>query len=241
MVTLGIILARAGSKGLPNKCVAPLCGRPLIEYTFDHALAATRLDALVLSTDSHAAQQLAARRGITTIQRPPELATDTARVDDAARHAVQAWEQQTARAVDAVAILYGNIPIRAAGSIDRCIALLAESGADSVRTVAPVSKQHPDWLHRLDDDGRLTQFRPNSIYRRQDLQPLYYHDGAVLAIRRPALFNDRTLHDPQALWGNDRRAIVQQPEDAVDVDTRLDLHVAAAILTARQAQANARV
>ena len=42
-------------------------------------------------------------------------------------------------------------------------------------------------MHRL-DGSRLSQYRPNSIHRRQDLEPLYYHDGSVVAVRREALF-----------------------------------------------------
>jgi CMP-N,N'-diacetyllegionaminic acid synthase len=233
MVALGIILARAGSKGLRDKCVVPLLGRPLIEYTFDHALASQRLTAVVLTTDSRPAQELARRRGIEVIERPPELATDTATVDAAARHAVHTWESQHQKNVRTVVLLYANVPVRAAGVIDQALEHLEHSGASSVRTVAPVGKHHPDWLHRLDGD-RLIQFRPNSIHRRQELEPLYYHDGAVVAVTRQALFDAlRTPDDPHAFFGPDRRGIAQRPEDTVDVDTEYDLYVAEALLRAR--------
>jgi CMP-N,N'-diacetyllegionaminic acid synthase len=230
---LGIILARAGSKGLPDKCLRPLCGQPVIAYTFAHARACAALTDVVLTTDSEPAQDLAREMRIGVIQRPPELATDTATVDAAARHAVEQWERDhPGRSVEAVVLLYGNVPLRAAGLLDQAIELLQSSGADSVRSVAAVTKQHPDWVHRLDGD-RLAQFRPNSIYRRQDLEPLYYHDGAAVVVRRTALFAaaDRP-EDPQAFWGTDRRAIVQQPEDTVDIDAPVDLYLAEAILRA---------
>jgi CMP-N,N'-diacetyllegionaminic acid synthase len=238
MVVLGVILARAGSKGLPGKCMRDLGGRPLIAYTFDHALAAGRLSAVVVSTDSQPARELARASGIEAIDRPAELATDSATVDAAARHAVEVWEKRHERTVDAVVLLYGNIPVRADGVIDRAIAKLTESGADSVRTVAPVSKQHPDWIHRLEGD-RMVQFRPNSIYRRQDLEPLYYHDGAVAAVTRAALFGAlQTPEDHQSFLGKDRRALVQRSDEAVDVDEAVDLHIAEAILRARGARDN---
>ncbi len=233
MVALGIILARAGSKGLRDKCVLPLLGRPLIEHTFDHALASKRLTAVVLTTDSRPAQELAQRRGIEVIERPPELATDTATVDAAARHAVHAWESRHKKNARAVVLLYGNVPVRAEGVIDQALEHLEFSGASSVRTVAPVGKHHPDWLHRLDGD-RLIQFRANSIHRRQELEPLYYHDGAVVAVTRQALFDAlRTPDDHHAFFGPDRRAIVQRPEDTVDVDDEYDLYLAEALLRAR--------
>lgn len=230
MLTLAVILARAGSKGLPDKCVRPLLGRPLVDYTIDHALGARRVSAVLLTTDSQRARELALARGIEVIDRPPELAGDTARIDEAVRHAVLRWEDRHRRRIDAGIILYANIPIRAADAIDRAIQLLAATGCDSVRSVAPVGKHHPDWLHRLEGD-RLMQFRPNSIHRRQELEPLYCHDGAVVAVTRAALFEAlRAPDDPHAFFGRDRRAIVQRPQDAVDVDNAVDLALAEALL-----------
>lgn len=233
MNILGVILSRAGSRGLPDKCVRLLLGRAVICYTFDHVAASHRLTAAVLTTDSTEAQELARKAGIEVIDRPPELATDTATVDAAARHAVETWERTHDCHVDIVVLLYGNVPVRADGLIDRAVAHLIETGADSVRSVAPVTKQHPDWVHRLDGD-RMVQYRPNSIYRRQDLDPLYYHDGAVAVVTRAALFGAlATPDDHQSFLGRDRRALIQRCEDAVDIDAPIDLHLAEAILRAK--------
>ena len=233
MNVLGVILARAGSKGLPDKCVRPLLGRAVIEYTFDHAAASRLLTGIVLSTDSEPAKAHARRAEIEVLDRPVKLATDTATVDEAARHAVKWWERRDKCTVDAVVFLYGNIPVRAEGLIDRGIEHLQRTKADSVRSVAPVTKQHPDWVHRLDGD-RMSPFHPNSIYRRQDLEPLYYHDGAVVVVTRRALFDAlKTPDDHQAFLGRDRRAIVCRPEDAVDIDSAVDCHLAEAVLRAR--------
>lgn len=229
MNVLGLVLARAGSKGLPDKCVRDLLGRPVLDYTFDHALGSRLLTSVALTTDSEPAKRIAKERGIEVIDRPAELAIDTATVDAAARHAVEVWETRHAKRVKVLVLLYGNIPIRPADLIDRAVEKLTATGADSVRSVALVTKQHPDWVHCLDGD-RMTQFRPNSISRRQDLDPLYYHDGAVAAVTRAALFG-ATAGDHQSFLGKDRRAIVCQPEHAVDIDGPVDLCMAEAILT----------
>lgn len=235
MKSLGVILARAGSRGLKDKCLRDLLGKPLIQYTFEHVAASRFLTAVVLTTDSQPAQALARAVGIEVVDRPAELATDTATVDAAARHAVAQWEGRSGDKTDLVVLLYGNIPIRAPGLIDRAIEHLIDTGADSVRSVAPVSKYHPDWLHRLEGD-RMTQYRPNSIYRRQDLEPLYYHDGAVAVVTREALWGAlQTPDDHQAFLGADRRAIVQGSEESVDIDEPIDLFLAEAILNARRA------
>lgn len=241
MNVLGVILARAGSKGLTNKCMREVCGKPLLQYTFDHATASRLLSSVVLTTNSGPAKQLARSIQIEIVDRPDELAGDTATVDSAARHAVETWQDRHGKPVDAIALLYGNIPVRASGLIDRAIGKLIDTGADSVRSVAPVSKQHPDWLHRLDGD-RMTQFRKNSIFRRQDLSPLYYHDGAVAVVTRGALFGAlETPNDHQAFLGSDRRALIQQPEDAVDVDGPVDLLFAEALLKSHGSEADVAV
>lgn len=234
MVVLGVILARAGSKGLPDKCVRELLGRPMIAYTFDHVRASRRLTDAVLTTDSESAKHLAREAGIRIVDRPAELATDEATVDAAARHAVEAWERTRESPVDIVVLLYANIPVRSAGLMDRAVDHLIATGADSVRSVARVTKQHPDWIHRLEGD-RLMPFRPNSVYRRQDLEALYYHDGAAVAVRRKALFDAlKWPEDKQAFWGKDRRAIVQRADESVDVDEPIDLMLAEAVLRARR-------
>lgn len=229
MRVLGVILARAGSKGLPDKCVLPLLGRPVIAYSIEHAKAAQRLEAVVLTSDSSPALEIGRQMDILTLTRPAELAGDTARVDDVARHATQWYEARVGASVDAVVILYGNIPVRAAGIIDKCIEHLAATGCDSVRTVAPIGKHHPDWLHRLHGD-RMEQYRPNSIHRRQGLEPLYCHDGAVVAVMRTSLFAPATQADPHVFFGSDRRAVIQAEDDCVDIDTPADFYRAEAML-----------
>ncbi len=231
---LAVILARAGSKGLPNKCVVPLLGKPMIVYTFEHAKTAETLDGIALTTDSPQAAALARQHGIDVIDRPADLASDKARVDESVRHAVLQYEAgHPGFSADVVIILYGNIPVRAAGCIDRAAEHLVRCDGDSVRTVAPVGKMHPDWMHKLDGD-RLVQYRVNSIHRRQELEPVYSHDGAVIALTRAALFDPSTAgSDPHAFFGKDRRAIVQGPHDAVDIDEPLDVFVAEAVLRHR--------
>lgn len=232
MEIVAVIMARAGSKGLPDKCTLPLCGRPVIAYTIGHAQQSRGVNHIVLTTDSPRAQAIGRSMGIQVLDRPPELAVDTARVDDVVRDAIVQFERRLQHAVDVVVMLYGNIPVRADGIIDRCIKHLVETGCDSVRTVAPVTKQHPDWVHRLHGD-RMEQFRVNSIHRRQDLEPVYYHDGAVVVVTRASLFDAQTRGDPHGFFGRDRRAVVQKPEDSVDIDTVMDFYQAEAMIRAR--------
>ncbi|MCC7145774.1 MAG: N-acetylneuraminate synthase family protein [Phycisphaeraceae bacterium] len=231
MNTLCVILGRAGSKGLPGKNIAMLAGRPLIAHTIELALAAERVDRVVVSTDGPAIAAAARALGVDVVLRPADLASDTATVDSAARHAVAVVEERTAQRFDAVVILYANVPLRPADLIDRAVAKLESSAADSVQSVCPVGKLHPYWMRRLTgpDGDRLEPYQPNQVYRRQDLPPVYQLDGGIIAVRRESLWRIDP-QQPHAFLGDDRRAVVTETGSVIDIDDAKDLAVARALL-----------
>jgi CMP-N,N'-diacetyllegionaminic acid synthase len=231
---LAVIMARAGSVGLKNKHTLPLLGRPVISYTFDHAIASKLITGWVVSSDSPEILSLAADAGFHTIQRPPNLATVEASVQSVLLHALQAIERDCGYVADVVVTLYGNVPIRGEGAIDRGISLLQETKCDSVRSFCPVGKWHPAWMSRLDGD-KVIPLQPGSIHRRQDLETLYLHDGAVIATTRDSLMQAaKTPDDPHAFFGADRRAIVTAAGETVEIDQLSDLFVAEGLLRHRE-------
>jgi CMP-N,N'-diacetyllegionaminic acid synthase len=229
MKVLGVILARAGSVGLPNKHLLPLLGRPVIEYTFDHAQAARSLGKIVVSTDCAGVRRLAAARGLATIDRPAKLATANASVQDVMLHAMEQAEVGGFMP-GALVVLYGNVPVRGDGAIDRAVNLLQTTGCDSVRSFCPVGKWHPAWMSRLEGDV-VMPLSPGSIHRRQDLPPLYLHDGAVVAVSRKSMLRGWTEpSDPHAFFGVDRRGIQTEMGETVEIDHQRDLYWAEAVL-----------
>jgi CMP-N-acetylneuraminic acid synthetase len=237
MKTLGVILARAGSLGLANKHMIPLLGRPVIEYTFDHAKSAQRLTDIVVSSDCQRVRKAAAQAGLLTITRPPELATADASVQAAMLHAMRTVEASKGLQFDAVVVLYGNVPLRGEGVIDRALEELQNSDCDSVRTFTPVGKWHPQWMSRLTVDGKVEALHPGSIHRRQDLETLFLHDGAVVAVTRASMLRgEATPDDPHAFFGVDRRGIETPMGETIEIDHLRDLYWAEAVLRERQAQ-----
>ena len=226
---LGVILARAGSKGLANKNALKIAGKPMLAWTIEHALASKRINRVLVTTDGEALAQIASKYDVQVIRRPAELATDTATVDAAARHAVG----QIVDTHEYLCLLYGNVPVRPNNLSDQAIQMLAETNADSVQSVCPVGKNHPYWMKTVDPKtGKLGMYKDNDVYRRQDLPQVYMLDGGVIALKRSSLF---TLIDgePHAFLGKDRRAVVTQPGEGVDVDTQEDFKSAQAILEDR--------
>ncbi len=236
MKVLGVILARGGSVGLKNKHLLPLLGRPVIEYTFGHAKAAKSLTRVVVTSDDSDILDLAVDHGLDTIERPAELATSEASVQDVMLHAMHAFEKHTSFRADAVVVLYGNVPVRPAGVIDEAVEMLAQTGCDSVRSFCPVGKWHPAWMNKLDGD-KVTALRAGSIHRRQDLDPLYLHDGAVVAVSRVSMLRGEAKpQDPHAFFGTDRRGVTVDMGETVEVDHRRDLFWAEAVLREQYAQ-----
>jgi N,N'-diacetyllegionaminate synthase len=249
--TLAVILGRAGSKGVPGKNVRAVAGRPCIAWTIDAVVSAKSAGAVshaVVSTDGADISAVAAAMGIEVIQRPPALATDTARVDDAARHALEVAERAHGQ-FDAVVILYANVPVRHRGLIERAAELLQRTNADSVQSYSPVGKHHPWWTAVVDEHSGLV--RPwqgdvlnHGVFRRQDLPPAHIPDGGVLAVRREALMLEISgvPKGPHAFFGADRRGIVNAEGSVIDIDSESDLLAAEIALSGgtggKAAQAN---
>lgn len=233
--SIAVIIARAGSRGLPNKAMTALDGRPLVAWTIKHALGCRALAAVVLTTDGPDIAGVGRAHGIHVYDRPAELAGDDVTIDAAARHGALCWEAEHGVLCDHVAIMYANVALRPVDLTDRALAKLRTTGADSVQSVYPVGKMHPLWMRTVsgDDAGNtdvLGMYTPNRVFRRQDLPPIYMLDAGALVVRRECLFAIDPK-EPHAFLGKDRRALVTEPGDVVDVDSKFDLLAAETILT----------
>lgn len=227
---LAVVIGRAGSKGLPGKNARLLAGTPLICHSVEDALAAETVGRVVVSTDGAEIAAAVASMPVDVISRPADLATDTAPVVAAVRHAVD----HAGGAEPIVVILYANVPVRPPGLIDRAVRMLTDTAADSVQSYVDVGKCNPMWMVTLDHDDRVSPYIANSAHRRQDLPRLLIPDGGVIAVTRGSL---RAGADPHAFLGADRRGIESPPGSVVDVDTAADLRLAEAALEARSAEA----
>jgi len=147
---------------------------------------------------------------------------------------MDAVEEATPFRADALLVLYGNVPVRGADVATRALKLMEDTGCDSVRSFCPVGKWHPAWMARLNGDRVEPLQTGASIHRRQDLEPLYLHDGAILAASRKSMLRGkRTPSDPHAFFGDERRGIVTEPGETVEIDSQRDLFLAEAVLRER--------
>src|SRR5918911_4592310 len=159
---LGLIPARGGSKGIPGKNLAPLCGRPLVAWTIGAACAARSLDRVVVSTDSEEIAATARELGADVLERPAELARDGTPMRDVLLHALEELGRP-----EVLVLLQPTSPLRRAEHVDGAVALLRETGADSVVSVAEVPHRYrPGPLMEL-EDGRLVPLGPTPATRQE--------------------------------------------------------------------------
>ncbi len=232
-----IILARAGSKGLPGKNHATVGGQPCIQWTIDAAKNASTVSQIVVSTDDLDVINIANAAGCTVVERPEEFAHDTATIDSAARHAYESIDSPDTPIV----ILYANVPVRPNWLIDEAVNLLVKSNCHSVQSYARVGKHHPWWTVKIDDDGTVQPWQGDVLYhntfRRQDLPPAQVPDGGVIALTPDALLCKLNAPEgPHAFLGTDRRGIMTSEGEVIDIDSRIDQIVADSILKERVVQ-----
>ena len=215
-----MIPARRGSKGIADKNLAPLGGRPLLAWTIEAARASDVLTRVVVSTEDDEIAEVARGLGAEVLVRPPELAADETPMREVIDHALGELGLP-----DVLCLLQPTSPLRRAEHVDEAVRLLLESGADSVVSVVEVPHRYaPESLMAL-DDGRLVPL-DRAAARRQDKQSLYARNGPALLALRP----DRI---PDDLFGGDCRAYLMRPEDSVDVDEPFDLELAEFLLSRR--------
>lgn len=237
---IAIILGRHGSRGLPGKNVADIAGKPCIAWTIEHARASTHITHTIVSTDPGPIEDIASAMGISVIERPHHLADDIATIDAAARHALNAASDDPELAdILNIVLLYANVPVRPHNLTDRAAETLLRTGCDSVQSYCPVGKHHPWWTVVVEPDNhqRVHPFDEgelfHGVHRRQDLPPAHVPDGGVIALTRQSLMLERTNPEntsPHAFLGRDRRGILTNHGEVIDIDDEIDRHVAEAVL-----------
>jgi len=226
---LGLVPARAGSKGVPGKNIRPLAGRTLLEYTARAAHESGVIDRIVLSTDSEEIADAGRRAGIEVpFLRPAALAADDSAMLPVVQHAVRALTDE-GWAPDVIVLLQPTSPLRRPEHIRDAVTLLRETNADSVVTVVELPRHlSPDYVMRI-EAGVLKPFLPDGarITRRQDARPAYSRDGTVYACWR------RTLERFNSLYGEDCRPLVVDAADSLSIDSPADWDAAERMLAGR--------
>jgi CMP-N,N'-diacetyllegionaminic acid synthase len=212
---LALIPARGGSKGVKNKNIRVLSGKPLIAYTIEAARKSTRITDVLTSTDSDAIAHAAETCGSEVLRRPSELAQDDSPMAPVALHALDTLITK-GRRYDQVILLQPTCPLRTTEDIDNVLTLLNRSDADAAVSVYRVYDTHPARMYRI-KENRLVSYSPDQERRnRQDLEPVYHRNGSLYAILVDALRKEMTFFPPNS------RPYVMPRERSLNIDEELD-------------------
>ena len=228
MKVLGVIPARGGSKSIPRKNLADVNGRPLLSFIIEAARAARRLDRVVVSTEDKEIASVAKQWGAEVpFLRPQELAEDEIGLVPVAQHAMREMDR-LGHVADIVVSVQATSPFLEGEDIDRAIAKLEETDADSVASVQPIDHEHPFWVKRLENDRILpfNEYTNESFLQRQDLPAAYIYDGGIF-VRKRELLEDWSGRD--FCLGSDVRAIVLGGWKSLHIDDPLHLDLVRAI------------
>lgn len=226
MSRLAIIPARSGSKGLKDKNIKILCGKPLLAYTIEAAIASKAFDEVYVSTDSKKYAQIACEYFASVpFFREKNNATDEASSWDAVREALIRYEKM-GRKFDECVLLQPTSPLRTGEDISRAIKLFEERKADSVVSVCEV--EHPvQWCFRRTKDQSMREFS-NSPYRnmrRQELECYYRENGAIYIVK-----TDNIRDVQYDIYQNNCYMYVMDKRASVDIDDEIDFMLAESIM-----------
>lgn len=228
MKMLCTILARAGSKGVPNKNIKLLHGKPLIAYSIETARATNLFPTIAVSSDSAEILAVAKQYGADIlIRRPEELASDTAPKLPAIVHCVEQVERELGIAFDAIVDLDPTSPLRNVDDVRECVDLLVHGDATNVITAYPARKSPYFNMVELDASSvaRVSKQPREQVFCRQDAPKVYDMNGSIYVWWR------RTLFENPNVWQEKTRLFVMPPERSVDIDSELDFALVELLLS----------
>jgi len=222
-LTVAIIPARGGSKGVPGKNLRRVGGIPLVERAVRAASAASGVDLVVVSTDDAAIAAVAEGAGARVVARPAELAGDTASSESALLHTLDVLESEGAR-VGTVVFVQATSPFIPSEGIAEAVDQIVSGRFDSVFS----AYETYGFLWRRNAEGRAAAINHDAAHRprRQDREPHYLETGAFYAF--DAVGFRRFQH---RFFG--QVGIVEVPESsAVEIDDEQQLALAEALAAA---------
>lgn len=222
----GIITARAGSKGIKRKNMQLIANKPMIKYTFEAALNATRLDYVIVSTDDPGIITFAKNFDINVpFVRPKHLAADNSSHVDVVIHALDWYVEQYQAQPKNIVLLQPTSPFRTAKDIDNAIIQFESSDKDSLISVCEVT-QHPSDCITITKENKLEKIpleKDEGYNGRQGFKTVYYINGAIYIISTEKFLSEKIFFDTESEY------IVLPKSHSINIDDIFDLELARAI------------
>ncbi len=221
-----VISARGGSKGLPNKNIRVLMGKPLIAWSILQAQKVPEVERVVVSTDSEEISSIAKQFGAETpFVRPSNLASDNSGKFKVFKHAYTNCVSHYKKDFDFFLDLDCTNPLRDVSDISAAIDQyknLRSNGVDGVFSVCNARKNPYFNLVEPNKHGSLKlskELSNNQVLRRQDAPPVFEHVASIYVLSPQYLLNADSLLD------GDLRGYDIGQEKSFDVDSELDFKI----------------
>jgi len=225
------ILARGGSKGVKNKNIKPLFGRPLIHYTIIQAKESKLFDTIIVSSDSNEILNIAGKiDGIELIKRPLEFANDKISKRPALRHAVTYAEKKLNIHYDNVIDLDCTSPLRSINDIHVAYKQFIQKNNDNLITAMPARRSPYFNMVTLDktDNVKLVIEPEIPVTCRQDAPVCYDMNASIYIWKKDILFDT----DSNYL---EKTGLYIMPEDrSQDIDSDLDFKIVEMIMSEKR-------
>lgn len=226
MKNIAIIPARSGSKGLKDKNIKELCGKPLIAYTIEAAIQSGIFDCVHVSTDSAEYAVIAKEYGADVpFLRSKEYATDTASTWDTVKYVLNTYSE-LGKEFGMVTVLQPTSPLRTSEDICGAYHMFCEKDALSVISVCEM--EHTLALcNTLGENLSLNKFIDiEKMKRRQDTEVYYRINGGIYMV------DVRILDKLDELYGTRSYAYVMDKNKSVDIDCEWDFKMAEFLIKA---------
>lgn len=222
MIT-ALLCGRKMSKGLRDKNIYPVLGRPLCWYPLQAAAHSKYIDRIYVSTDSEKINRICGEnaKNCRSIPRPDELATDAALLEDVLKHGFDHIEKDLGKPPEALVILLCNAATVLAENIDKAIEILGkDKEVDSVATVNLLNQYSPIRAKKI-VNGRLVtaiDIKKEGLpvtCDRNCMGDIYFCDGSLWVVR-PRCMDYKSGQLPFCWMGANIVPIVQK--GGLDVD-----------------------
>lgn len=222
MKPIAIIPARGGSKRLPRKNILPVCGLPMISYPIQAALKSGVFSQVIVSTEDAEIAAASKQYGARVVNRPPELATDTAMEIEVYEQVLNEIPADMFCTIYATAILLEPE--------DFISSFAAFQNNDAAQAMMGVSEYpiHPFKAMEADAAGFLTMVHPKECLQRSQTYPRYVASNGTFCWLRSAAY-----HAEKTYYQKNLMPYVLPLAKAIDIDTAEDLKVAEAFYRMR--------
>lgn len=219
---ISIILARGGSKRLPNKNILSFVGKPLISWTIEAAKQSQYVDRIILSTDSKEIAEVAKIYGVDVpFMRPKKYATDIASSESVVLHVLHWIQENEGKQYDYVILLQPTSPLRTSRHIDEAVEkVLKNANADTLVSVT-LMKKNPYWLQKIDKEGFLHGV---FVKKEKKSEDLYLPNGALFIAETKRFLKQQRFYTKKTI------AYIMESEVSIDIDEEANFLVAETLL-----------